>query len=293
MWLSIVNIRRKISNLNAIKNKTADEQLQMDIAVWMLVGDEHFEQRRGMSLNRCFGVTKAQFNRWKERQARGFAGSGSGMPKRPHSIGQSVPKDLTFVTEWFHTDCPCVSVNKERDRDYIAKPEMHRGQRVYVKCHPMLIHGTKKFAAESFLLSETYGQYVKTTGGELSLAVVQACMCTCMKSATVRQCVCPVCTEFEYALSAWDTQRLLWHVQEQCSCDGCAVTDRFSKYMLLSKSPHAFMDGMCCAKQEWPGLVLPHTPDAIPSFRCLSCCKVMCVLFLRSSILIWSLYSDQ
>jgi hypothetical protein len=276
MVLTCKNIRMKFKAWNKSRaQRSNEEQLVVDLAVDLLVSDDHNTEELGAALQRVFGITKEQRRR-REWRKQLLDGRPMAVARMPASSGPAAPKDLEFLVEYFHFKCSLVEPDKERAFKYTRKTAVIRGQQRKIMCHRKLLLGTRQEAAEEAKRSSIVQEWEARNNEPLSLAVIQSCICACIRQATVRQCVCKYCTSMSYRLTAWNTLRDSWHQQRAggCKCPGCMDPNRRARFRKASKSSEEFMSQVCCEKESWPGCEYPHTPGVVPEFFPLRCCKV-------------------
>jgi hypothetical protein len=276
MAITCANIRKKFKAWNGSRaSRSNQDQLAVDLAVDLLVGDEHNAQGLGAALQRVFGITKEQLRR-RELRKQVLEKETMMLARMPASYGPAAPKDLEFLVRYFHTKCSLVEPDKERAFQYTRKKAVVRGKRRQIVCQRKLLLGTRREAAEEAKRSSIVKEWEARNGESLSLDVIQSCICSCIRMATVRQCVCKYCTGMTFRLAAWNSLRNSWHQQPAggCKCHGCMDPERRARFMRASKSSEDFMVQVCCEKESWPGCELPHTPGVVPEFFPLRCCKV-------------------
>jgi hypothetical protein len=190
--------------------------------------------------------------------------------KRQAPCGPRAKLDLEWIYAWFHEDCDIIEIDKSRRDAYQNKRIDCAGKQRRIRFQRSIVNGLKKDAVDCLIQSAEYQGHLKRAGQHIHRKTIESCMCHCMKQAKPVECACPVCVEFRYMLSAWDSQRKKWH-EAGCSCPGC-TGPRHGDYMAASKSTSAFKKIVGCAKQPYPHLALPHLPQEIPLFIPLRCC---------------------
>jgi hypothetical protein len=194
--------------------------------------------------------------------------------RKPHSYGPKKLKPKRWIYDWFHSDANLL-VTEDKTRPDQLKGKNLRitidGEEIRVTCTRKIMLGTKKDMVQGFISSAEYRAHLKRNPGDTySEPDIRKCICPCMKKARVNECSCRPCTEFEGALSAWDQQRPNWG---PCICEGCSDPELFKRYMRASKNVQEFRAACLCNKIKFPLLSLPHTPDIVPEFRSIRCCK--------------------
>ena len=198
------------------------------------------------------------------------------LKRSPHTRGKRKPKDQRWIYNWFHNNCDKVTPDKSRPQVLKGKRVsiLLNGNRHKVKCVRHVMEGHKLELVKSFLSSAEYKQWQSDNDGEsLTPHFVQTCICPCMSKAKVNECACKICTEFTSALTALKQMREQVRRYKKCRCAGCSNPASFEKYNQTIQDPQKFRANVCCPKQSYPHLVLPHTPGVIPSFYPLKCCK--------------------
>jgi len=199
------------------------------------------------------------------------------LPRAPHSRGSKKFKPKMWIWEWFHSDAN-ILVTEDKTRPEVLKGKnVHitiDGIKIAVKCSKKFMLGTKKDMVQGFLSSGQYKQHLKNNPGDtFSEPDIRKCICPCMKKARVNECSCKTCSEFEAVILAWHEQRQKWHKEETCRCKGCSDPEKFKRYMSASTNVQEFRQACLCKKTQFPLLSLPHTPDIVPEFRSIKCCK--------------------
>ena len=241
-----------------MSEEVASGRLQM--AMTRVLGITQKQQRRGLSL-----VQENATNEKLNEKLTLF------IPRHAHSHGSKAKKDLDFVYRYFHDDCDLVEIDKSRRNEYQRKLVIVAGKTRRLNCQRRIMKATKIQLTQHFLDSAVYSTWMKHHHGMvLPAKTVQACICPCMKPATLVECACPTCVEFRYLIQAWREQRKKWH-KVPCSCDGC-TGPRYKAYREASESPSVFLAALLCPRQKYAHLTLPHMPDEIPDFFALSCC---------------------
>lgn len=235
------------------------------------------------AIRRVTGVTKSMLDRGDKLREEGKTCTDSlrknvecHVKRSPHSFGKRKKRDLMFVYEWFHHECPLVYPNKTRPQAYkgrLARIKIN-GQTLKVTCVPAYRDGTKADLVQSFLSSPRYKAWqIENNGDSLPSSSIQRCICPCMQPAQVNECACKMCTEFSAVLTAWDKAREKWHGKTTCTCVGCSDAAAFKLFRGASASVTDFRKAVCCPKKTYPHLALPSSPDVVPTFYNLKCCK--------------------
>jgi hypothetical protein len=60
----------------------------------------------------------------------------------PHSYGPKALKDLDFVYDWFHNECPIVDIDKSRKFEYTKKVIFCAGKSRWLDCQVGEVGGT-------------------------------------------------------------------------------------------------------------------------------------------------------
>lgn len=200
------------------------------------------------------------------------------MSNAPHTHQASGKDKISngFGWVWFHNHCHLVTVDKTRPEQYKGKQitVVLNGETHKVICSHHEMDGTHEDLVAAFLESPEYQQWKKENPGEeIAALYAKKCICPCIRKAQVNECACRTCTEFSAALGALRKQHKEWHAEEECKCDGCSDPDAIARYEKALLGVTSFRNTVCCPKQDYPHLKLPHTPDIVPSFHCLKCCK--------------------
>lgn len=272
--LILANLRSRFLSLSlGTGSKSKEAVVILDCVAAAAMSEEIVTNRLQSAVTRVLGITRQQ-------QTRGLAllreNSTEGnlqlcIPRQAHSYGKKAKKDLDFVYRWFHEDCDLVEIDKSRRNAYSRKLAKVAGKQRRLTCQRRIMNATKTQLAQNFLESATYATWTQTHPGmALQIRTVRACICPCMKEATLTECACPCCVEFRYLIKAWREQRKQWH-SVPCTCDGC-TGPKFSAYWEASSSTSAFLAALLCPRQKYAHLALPHMPDEIPEFFALSCC---------------------
>jgi hypothetical protein len=257
-------------------SKSKDEQIILDCLATAVMSKEIVSARLQSAVTRIIGITRQQqtrgLNLLRENARKGKLHLC--IPRQAHSYGKKANKDLDFVYRWFHEDSDLVEIDKSRRNAYKGRSKEMlvtvAGKKRRLTCQRRIMNATKTQLAQSFLESVAYADWTKSHPGlVLPLKTVQACICPCMKPATLTECACPTCVEFRCLIKAWREQRKKWHTVP-CTCAGC-TGPKFSAYMKASASTSEFLDTLLCPRQPYAHLAFPYT-DETPSFFALSCC---------------------
>jgi hypothetical protein len=129
------------------------------------------------------------------------------------------------VYDWFHQDCPHVHLDK--DRNVTLKGQYFvtiNGKRHKVACQKHVAYKTKEELTQSFFDSNKYQDWKQRNPDQsMGFRTVSRLICPCIAAATVKECVCRLCTEYSYSVKAWDTQRVIWRKEgNPCECPLCS-----------------------------------------------------------------------
>ena len=220
-----------------------------------------------------FGICRAQQERGiilhEERAI--CSSTGRSIQRSAPMHGPKALLDLDFVYEWFHNDCPIVELDKSSERKFKRKGFQCAGKKRKLFFQRRIMNGLKKDLVKSFTNSDVYKELQRQNNRSIGERTIQSCICLCMKPTKYNQCVCTVCVQFRYLLSAWHKQRKLWHATP-CECPNCQGP-KFEAFMGASKSQSVFKAALCCPPTVRPHLTLPQYPEDPPSFYRLKCCK--------------------
>jgi len=264
-------------------NNAKEVQSVMDVLSGVMMMNGPPPKGMKSALRRVTGFTKAMLTRGDALGKEGRSnpaelkkGAVCKLKRSPHSSGKRKKRDMLWVYHWFHNECPLVSPDKSRKEEMKGRLSTIKidGRKISVTCRRSVVDGDKNDMVQSFLASSDYKQWlVENPGDELAKSSVQKCICPCMSKAKVNECSCKICSEFQSALGAWHKQREVWHKQEKCTCPGCSDKTAFAPYRKASQDVSKFRAAVCCPKQDYPHLKLPHQPDIMPQFYPLKCCK--------------------
>lgn len=276
--LMLRNIRAFIRGVSSSQGtKPKEIQSMIDIVASVIMSEDMVSVGLGSAIMRVSGMSRVQQARGlklqKENQRTVQEGGlelKTGIKRQAHSIGPRSKLDLDWVYDWFHEDCDIIEIDKSRKHSYKNKKITCAGKTRRIVCQRRVVNGLKKDAVDCLMASAEYKNHTKRLGRDINRKTLEQCICRCMKEAKPVECACSMCVEFRYALSAWDSQRKIWH-EGGCSCRGC-MGPRHEGYMTASKSTSAFKKIVCCAKQPYPHLTLPHIPLEVPHFIPLKCC---------------------
>lgn len=278
LYLLLRNLRNFVSNRSTgAGTKTKEHQQQLDTIAAAMISTDIFDGKLVSAVERLTGFTRVQQHRGlnlaeQNRQLLMQANDKQllGIKRKANASGSRSKLDLDWIYKWFHEDCPLVDVDKTRRQCYKRKLFSFNGTQRRLDCQRRIISGKKQDAIKSFLESDKYSHWLRQTGRTIHPKTVGSCICPCIKEAKPVECACPVCVEFRYLLSAWNEQRKKWHATP-CKCPGC-TGPRFGEYMAASQSTTHFKQALCCKRQPYPHLKLPHLPGEIPHFYPLRCC---------------------
>jgi len=272
--LILDNIRTRCTEMQGGQgNNPILHQQRLDALAWFVCSQEVVDRRLVSAVQRVIGLSAKQ----QQRQLlQNFESSVICLPRQPHSFGVKARQDTDAIYRWFHEDCPLVEPDKSRDFQYRRKNMMFEGKKRRVECQRNILNGTKREAAVSFSDS-AFGKQWMQDNTYMSVQRIQTYICPCITTASVRECSCPVCVEFEYKLKAWHDQRKRWH-KTACTCAGCRDPEKFKRYMKASESKNTFRRMICCPREEYAHLALPHLPDDPPAFYRLRCCMVRTII---------------
>ena len=265
-------------------NRPKELQAVMDNVSAVLMADGPPDNGRMASVIRVTGISAKQFERGKKLADDNLScpstlctpgSSACKFTRSSQAYGPKKKKGMMWVYDWFHNHCDLVTVDKSRPAKLKGRKKLLiGGEEVAVTCVPHVRTGYKKDLVKEFFGSKQYRQWKIDNNGEtMSPKVVEGCICTCMRSSSVNECACKVCTEMSAALKAWHTQRKKWHAETKCTCDGCTVPGKSWLFQHASKNMSTFRASVCCKKTKYPHLQLPHQPDVVPEFYNLKCCK--------------------
>ena len=248
--LVLNNLRKLVLSVSSGQGtKTVQQQTMLDCIAAAVMSTQVAEERLTSAVMRTTGLSRIQ-------QARGLQlvmlkEQGNAMilrmPRAPHSHGSKAKKDLDFVYDWFHNDCPLVEVDKSKRNCYRRKIANVAGKTRRLTCQRRIMTGTKKSLVESFLSSDIYSNWCSRSSMRIGEKTAKGCICPCIKEATLLDCVCPMCVEFRYLLKAWHTQRQVWHQATPCRCSGCQGPRWVSRLQLISNNNSCGMF-MCACK---------------------------------------------
>ena len=256
------NIKTVCRDLSKKGTLTNVEQTFLDVLSQTMMSQEIIDRRLQCSVERVVGLNRRQqIQGLQLLEAERKSGvKESRIKRQAHSHGPKTKKNLDFVFDWFHNDCPMVQVDKSRKTKYKNYTVTCAGKKRVLCCEPHILTGTKFEVAKCFLASDVYSNWRKNTGFELPQKAVESCICVCMKQATIHECCCPVCVEFRFLLEAWESQRKIWHKEQKCECTGC-TGPKFSAYRQASWSTASFKNTVCCPKKKYAHLALPYLPS--------------------------------
>jgi hypothetical protein len=181
------------------------------------------------------------------------------------------PRQLVYNFFGHGGDLPDHSAYIEPDKDaskknYTKKKFVLGGEEITLSCFMKIRTASRLTCAKEYQFSETNLQYVITIcsllclltqlqmylnryeeshpGSKLSLIQIMACMCPCITAAKIRECACPICTDMECLLRAFNK-----HFKScPTKCDCCKA------YSSAMSSIDELMRRLSCAETVLPGM---------------------------------------
>ena len=259
--LIIENLAATCKTLTSFQgSRTKEQNVTLTTICAAVMCDVFVDERLLNSLQRVLHITRPMMmNGLRLRKMKSKDASALSITRRPHSHGTKAKLDLDFVYDWFHDQCPLVQVDKSLRRHYTRSKPFCAGKIRQLDCQRRILNGTREQAVDSFLNSDVYKRWQLKHQNAIGERTVMSSICPCIKIATIKECSCPICVQFEYHLRAWDRQRREWHKERKCQCPGCNGP-KADAYFSASKSPSQFRRTVCCPMTKYPHLILPHLP---------------------------------
>ena len=176
--------------------------------------------------------------------------------------------DSDFLYELIHTKCPLVELDRSKKGRW-KKKRIKVGDTPlrHSNCMQHVRSGTKDEIVDWVLHSEELDGY-RRRNPEVRVCrdLIQRCICPCIKAAKTAECACPICFDFRSRLKVFN--KCMVSIRKDNPC-GCCLPE--SKFVEATKNSTLFCRNVCCAKEKFPGLEMPHNKGFTPSFFPLRC----------------------
>lgn len=250
------------SRVSALKSRA-------EAIAWGLFDEELSKQRLVEAASRVTGLSRKLWGvavEMKQQDLDPSSQMAADLTRAPRIDKQ----DLDWVVSWFHTNSPDVEPDKSLKRTYKGAWKVVGEKKVRLYCTKKLLMCSRVDAIRHFHESPEYREHVSSGGSPIDALRVAGCICACIKDATRNECACPVCTDMEEMLDAWESGREEMHRSEPCECP-LRCKDPASPWRQASRSGCHLRSNTSCARVPHEGLELPHLPESPPELYCLQC----------------------